>query len=35
MIAPETKTNIAVLKLDHNNFGTQGLKYLAEGLSRN
>lgn len=31
----EAKSNIAVLKLDHNDFGTDGLAYLAEGLSMN
>ena len=32
---PEMKCNLKVLKLDHNNFGSDGLKYIAEGMAAN
>jgi hypothetical protein len=32
---PDAKTGLQVIKLDHNNFGTEGLEYLSEGLSIN
>ena len=32
---PETKSNLTVVKLDHNNFGSEGLSFLAEGLAMN
>ena len=35
MLVPESKANLLSLKLDHNTFGTEGLSYLADGLSRN
>lgn len=35
LLAPEAKTNLLMVKLDHNNFGSEGLNYLAEGLSMN
>ena len=28
-------SNLAIVKLDHNKFGTRGLKMMAEGLSQN
>ena len=35
LMMPRITNNIAVLKLDHNNFGSEGLMYLAEGLAMN
>ena len=35
LLAPEAKANLLMVKLDHNNFGSEGLNYLAEGLSMN
>jgi Ran GTPase-activating protein (RanGAP) involved in mRNA processing and transport len=35
IIRPEAKTNIMYLKLDHNSFGSEGIKMLATGLSQN
>jgi Ran GTPase-activating protein (RanGAP) involved in mRNA processing and transport len=32
---PSSKPTIAILKLDHNNFGAQGVKNLSEGLAVN
>ena len=29
LLAPEAKTNLLIVKLDHNAFGSQGMKYLA------
>jgi len=34
-LVPEAKSSIQVLKLDHNDFGSEGVKALAEGLSQN
>jgi hypothetical protein len=33
ILNPIAKTNLTHLKLDHNQFGSAGLKFLAEGLS--
>ena len=35
VIAPESSANLMHLKLDHNTFGSEGLKHIAVGLSRN
>ena len=35
LLVPEAKTNLTHLKLDHNSFGAEGLKHLAEGLAMN
>ena len=35
LLVPSAKTNLTHLKLDHNAFGAEGLKHLAEGLSMN
>lgn len=35
VIHPDTKSNIMVLKLDHNNFGSEGVIELAKGLTQN
>lgn len=35
LIHPDMKTNLKVLKLDHNNFGSEGLNKIAIGLSSN
>ena len=35
ILNPIAKTNLTHLKLDHNQFGSAGLKFLAEGLSQN
>ena len=35
LLMPNSKTNLTHLKLDHNSFGAEGLKFLAEGLSMN
>lgn len=35
LFAPEARTNLVIVKLDHNSIGSEGLKYLAEGLCRN
>jgi Ran GTPase-activating protein (RanGAP) involved in mRNA processing and transport len=35
LLVPSAKTNLTHLKLDHNSFGAEGLKFLAEGLSMN
>ena len=35
VLAPETKSNLINVKLDHNPFGSEGVKYLAEGLCMN
>lgn len=32
---PDTMSPIVTLKLDHNDIGSEGVKYLAEGLSMN
>jgi Ran GTPase-activating protein (RanGAP) involved in mRNA processing and transport len=32
ILVPEAKLNLQVLKLDHNSFGSEGIKALAEGL---
>ena len=32
---PKNPTEIQVLKLDHNQFGSEGMAYLAEGLAVN
>jgi Ran GTPase-activating protein (RanGAP) involved in mRNA processing and transport len=34
-VHPKSNTGIQVLKLDHNNFGSEGVKRLADGLSLN
>ena len=34
-IHPRANTNLLVLKLDHNEFGSEGMKRLADGLSVN
>lgn len=34
-IHPRANTSLQILKLDHNDFGSQGLKHLADGLSIN
>ena len=35
LLMPASKSNLTHLKLDHNAFGAEGLKWLAEGLSMN
>ena len=35
ILAPEAKGNLLHLKLDHNNFGSDGIKALAQGLNMN
>lgn len=35
ILHPSARTNILVLKLDHNNFGAEGVKFLSEGLRQN
>jgi Ran GTPase-activating protein (RanGAP) involved in mRNA processing and transport len=35
IVAPESKANLMHLKLDHNTFGAEGLRHLADGLARN
>ena len=35
ILIPESKANLLSLKLDHNTFGTEGLSYIADGLSSN
>jgi Ran GTPase-activating protein (RanGAP) involved in mRNA processing and transport len=35
ILVPELKLNLQVLKLDHNNFGSGGVEFLAEGLCQN
>jgi len=32
---PKTNTNLLVVKLDHNEFGAEGLRRLADGMSIN
>jgi hypothetical protein len=32
LVHPDMRSNIVILKLDHNNFGSEGVKELAEGL---
>jgi hypothetical protein len=34
-IHPKANTNINILKLDHNEFGSEGLRRLAEGMAIN
>jgi Ran GTPase-activating protein (RanGAP) involved in mRNA processing and transport len=34
-IHPRANTSLQILKLDHNDFGSQGLKHLADGLCIN
>jgi len=34
-VHPKANTNLLVLKLDHNDFGSEGMKRLSEGLSLN
>jgi hypothetical protein len=29
ILAPEAKTNLLIVKLDHNAFGSEGMKYLS------
>ena len=35
MMHPKVNPNIQILKLDHNEFGSEGLVHLAEGLAVN
>lgn len=35
ILVPSAKQTLQLLKLDHNNFGSEGLNLLAEGLSQN
>jgi len=35
ILMPAANTCLQVLKLDHNNFGSEGIKYLSEGLCMN
>jgi hypothetical protein len=35
VIAPKANTGIMVLKLDHNEFGSEGMMRLADGLAVN
>ena len=34
-LIPDNKCNLVYLKLDHNPIGSEGMKYLAEGLTKN
>jgi hypothetical protein len=34
-IHPKSSTNINILKLDHNEFGAEGLRRLSEGMAIN
>lgn len=35
VLNPIAKTNLLVVKLDHNSFGTPGLKHIAAGIATN
>ena len=35
LLLPDMKCALKVLKLDHNNFGSEGLKHIAEGMAAN
>ena len=35
LIHPKANTNLQILKLDHNDIGSKGLEYLAEGMAIN
>ena len=35
MLQPEAKANLIILKLDHNSFGSEGVKNLSVGLVQN
>jgi len=32
---PKSNTNLVIVKLDHNEFGSEGVKRLAEGMAIN
>ena len=34
-IHPKANTNVMILKLDHNEFGSEGLRRLSEGMAIN
>ena len=35
LLSPKVGTNILILKLDHNEFGSKGMQHLSEGLAIN
>lgn len=35
MLHPKSNTNISILKLDHNEIGSKGMSFLAEGIAVN